>query len=260
MASKSSSDVKMTVKAKSHVSQMGPHSTIAMNQIAKKKKRLAPKFSEFARKFMLMAFHTFLEVPAALTGTTFELRAARRSTYVGLIRTVLGTQQPIIRCRTGLSNLTTTAGSVLQTVIQMDSSGVSGWSSFAALFDEYRVRKAILHVLPGFMGDISVIGTGTGNTQFVRMVVDYDDATAIASSTAAMLYDTGIDFPMGSHSPKVHKLIALPEGQPDLAWVTTATPSVPFWFKFYNLTTGMAASVNVGIAYIEVELEFRALG
>jgi hypothetical protein len=143
----------------------------------------------------------------------------------------------------------------------MDVSGISGWSSFAALFDEYRVRKAKLVVMPGFIGlGSAAIGTGTGTTQFVRMVVDYDDSTAISSSTAALLYDTGVDFPLGSSVPAKHVLKALPEGQPDLAWVTTATPIVPFWFKFYNLFTGLTASSNVAIAYIEVDVEFRALG
>jgi len=241
------------IDARTHRARQQRESRVAVSR--KHKAHKHKSYSSFTKMFLLAAFHAFDAVPAIVSQSPTELRVSRLAHMRGLVREVMGTQQPIIRCRTGMSNLTTTAGSVLQTVIQMDVSGVSGWASFAALFDEYRVRAARIKVLPGFIGlGSAVIGTGTGTVQYVRLVVDYDDSTAIANSTAALLYDAAKDFPLGSTVPQAHKLAAHPTGQPDLAWVTTATPSVPFWFKFYNLQTGLAASSNVATATLKLIL------
>jgi hypothetical protein len=250
--------------------QKNPKRLTKEKRYSKKKRHVKEKHSSssyhsrvnrFIKLLTAKCFFDFMTLPLVLSSTpTTEQKLAKRDHMRGMVREVLGTQQPIIRCRTGGSNLTTNGSSVLPTVIQMDVTGIASWSSFAALFDEYRVRKAHLHVLPTFMGSTTVIGTGTPTVQFIRVAVDYDDATAISSSTAALQYDAAINFPLGSANPKEWLLTALPEGQPDLAWVTTATPTVPFWFKFYNLSTGLTASANVGIAYIECDVEFRALG
>jgi len=89
-------------------------------------------------------------------------------------------------------------------------------------------------------------------------VVDYDDASAIANIANGLQYDTSKILFFGTHNPKImNTRPAQPEGQPDLAWVTTATPTVPFWFKFYSITTLVPSSQAVGYCYIEAEVEFR---
>lgn len=173
------------------------------------------------------------------------------------IRDFLGTQQPILTARTGFTVLTT-SGTNLTQVVSMDVTGISGWSSFANLFDEYRVRKAKLHILPYY------IGYGASATSLASMpiivVVDYDDATALSTSAQAIQYDTEKIIYFGSSKPVVHTAKpAQPEGQPDLAWVTTASPTVPFWFKFYSITTLVPSSASIGQIYLEVEIEFRQL-
>ncbi len=175
----------------------------------------------------------------------------------GHIRNFLGTQQPIIRCRTSFTTLTT-SGTNLTQVVAMDVTGISAWSSLANLFDEYRVRRATLHLQPLYQS------YGASATTLAAMpiivVVDYDDATAIASLANAIQYDTHkIVYFGNAHTKNMKSKPAQPEGIPDLSWVTTASPTVPFWWKFWSLTTLIPSTAAIGYCYIEAEVEFRQL-
>ncbi len=176
--------------------------------------------------------------------------------FSGQVRNVLGTQQPVLTMRTGLTTLTT-SGTNLTQVVGMDVTGISAWSSAANLFDEYRVRAAKLVITPLYSG------YGASATTLAAMpvicVVDYDDATALGTASAALQYDTAQVLFLGSMNPKVSTVLAEPEGQPDLAWVTTSSPTVPFWWKFWSLTTLVPSTASVGQIFIEVEIEFRQL-
>lgn len=173
------------------------------------------------------------------------------------VRTFLGTQQPTIKLRTSFTSLTS-SGTNLTQVVAMDITGITAWSSFANIFDEYRVKYAILHIQQLYAG------YGSSATAIAAMpvivVVDYDDNTAIASLANAIQYDTAKIIYLGGANPKNHSAKpAQPEGQPDLAWVTTATPTVPFWWKFWSLTNLIPSSAQVGYCYIEAEVEFRQI-
>ncbi len=171
------------------------------------------------------------------------------------VREFLGTQQPTFTLRTSFTTLTT-SGTNLTQVIAMDVTGISPWSSLANLFDEYRVMKAKLHIVPLYQS------YGASATALAAMpvitVIDYDDSTALGSLAAAVQYDTMKIIHLGGSNSKVHSAKeAHPEGIPDLTWVTTATPTVPFWWKFWSLTTLVPTSAAVGYAFIEAEVEFR---
>lgn len=173
------------------------------------------------------------------------------------VRTFLGTQQPTIRVRTSFTSLVT-SGTNLTQVVAMDVTGITAWSSFANIFDEYRVKHANLHIQQLYAG------YGASATSIAAMpvivVVDYDDATAIASLANAIQYDTSKIVYLGGANPKHHSAKpAQPEGQPDLAWVTTQTPTVPFWWKFWSLSNLVPSSSGVGFCYIEAEIEFRQI-
>ncbi len=173
----------------------------------------------------------------------------------GHVRNFLGTQQPVFTFRTGFTTLTTT-GTNLTQVVAMDVTGVTAWSSLANIFDEYRVRRAVLKMVPSY------VGFGASATTLAAMpcivVVDYDDATAIASLSNAIQYDTSKVVMFGTSNPKVMMSEhAQPEGQPDLAWVTTAAPTTPFWFKFWSITSLIPSSAAIGSCFIEAEIEFR---
>ncbi len=175
----------------------------------------------------------------------------------GHIRNFLGTQQPIIRCRTSFTTLTT-SGTNLTQVVAMDVTGVTAWSSLANLFDEYRVRRATLHIQPLYQS-YGASATALAALPII-VVVDYDDSTAIATLANAIQYDTYKILYLGTSNPKnLKSKPALPEGIPDLTWVTTATPTVPFWWKFWSLTTLVPSTAAVGYCFIEAEIEFRQL-
>lgn len=180
------------------------------------------------------------------------------NTYVGSIRNVLGTQQPVICLRTGFSTLTTTATPNLIQVVSMDVTGITQWASFANIFDEYRVRKASLKVVPAY------VNFGAAATALSAMpcicVVDYDDGTALSSLSNAIQYDSAEIMYLGSNDSRTLSITAFPEGQPDLAWVTTSSPTVPFWFKFWSISTLIPNNAAIGYCYLEVEIEFRQIG
>lgn len=173
---------------------------------------------------------------------------------------ILGTQQMRFKLKTGLTTLIN-GSPTLNQVIAMDISGLASWSSWAALFDEYRIHKAKLVLLPIQCYIPSSAGTGTVNVGIpAGVVVDYDDATAIASTSALMLYDTMRVVFLGRSDETIFKITALPEGQPDLAWTTTSSPTVPFWFKTYQLLNPPANSMALAQIYLEVDVEFRQVG
>lgn len=170
---------------------------------------------------------------------------------------ILGTQQMRFKLKTGLTTLIN-GSPTLNQVVAMDISGVASWSSWANLFDEYRIHKATLVLLPIQCYIPNAAATGTVNVGIpAGFVVDYDDATAIGSTSALMQYDTMRPIWLGRSDEKIFKIKAYPEGQPDLAWVTTATPTVPFWFKCYQLLNPPANSMALAQIYLEVDVEFR---
>jgi len=178
--------------------------------------------------------------------------------YNGSIRTVLGTQQPVMKLRTSFTTLSTTGTPNLVQVVSMDVTGTTQWASFANIFDEYRVRRATLKVVPQYTGFGSTAAALSAMP--VICAVDYDDGTAISSLANAIQYDSAKVIYLGSAKPSTMKITASPEGQPDLAWVTTATPTVPFWFKFWSLSTLIPTSATIAYCYIEHEIEFRQIG
>lgn len=223
------------------------------NQPYKKKKQGRAK-----RNNMSLLFAHLLRMFAIRFDMLSSLDSEKRKFYRSYVPEFLGTQQPTFRLRTGFTTLTTTATPNLVTVIGMDSSGITQWTGLAAIFDEYRILKAKLHVQPTYQS------FGASATAIAAMpvicVVDYDDATALSSLTNAIQYDTARTLYMGASNCKTHIVEARPEGQPDLAWVTTASPTIPFYWKFWSVSTLIPTSLGMGYAYIEVEIEFRQVG
>ncbi len=170
---------------------------------------------------------------------------------------IFGTQQMRFKLKTGLTTLQN-GSPVLNQVVGMDITGIPNWSSWANLFDEYRIHKAKLVGMPITCYMPTTASTGTVNVGMpAGVVVDYDDATAIASTLALMQYDTFRLINLGRADETRFSITARPEGQPDLAWVTTATPTIPFWWKFYQLITPPANTMSLAQMYLEVEVEFR---
>lgn len=207
-----------------------------------------PKLTErLFRKLVEPVLGTALDDPS-IRGSDKKLKLVR-----DMIPTILGVQQWGMKIRTGFTSLTTTATPNLVQVVNMDVTGASIWTSLANIADEYRVKRATLHVIPQY-SRFGAAATALSAMPII-VVVDYDDSTALASSSAAITYDSSKLFSYGSEV--VHKITAHPLGQPDMAWVTTATPVVPFWFKFWSVSTLIPNNAAIGFCYIEMDLEFR---
>ncbi len=233
------------------LSKKSPHKTQKKKQGKQKKSK---KGKVTLERFTKMVLETS---GMSLSELKTPIEPVKMKWMKGHVRTLFGTQQPILNVTTGVTTLTS-SGTNLTQVVAMDVSGVAAWSSLANLFDEYRVRRAQLHIQPlysGYGGTASTLAAMP-----IIVVVDYDDATAIASLTNAMQYDTKKILFLGSAMPtNLKSKLAQPEGQPDMAWVTTATPVTPFWWKFWSITNLIPSSAAVGYCYITAEIEFRQM-
>jgi len=185
-----------------------------------------------------------------------KLNDLRLKQWRGMVRDFLGTQQPIFRLKTGFTTVSTTTTTLVQ-VVAMDVSGIPNWSSWATLFDEYRIRVAQLVCQPAY--DKSGSAATALYANIMDLVVDYDDSAALASSSQAINYDTHRNVCFSGLKLQFSAL-AQPEGQPDLAWVTTATPTIPFWFKFYSVSALIPNGTAIGYCHIRLEIEFRQIG
>lgn len=173
-----------------------------------------------------------------------------------MTRKVLGTQEPVLLLRTGTSAITTSIGGIVTTVIAADVSGIVGWASWAVLFDEYQILGCVAHVVSNY--------SSTQSTTRVNVVsvIDYDDANALSSAAQGLGYDTFKVYALDSfggkeNSSQLPSQHAHPQGQPDLIWVTTATPTTPFWFKWYNFGSAGGTSTTYANVFLEFKIRFR---
>lgn len=177
-----------------------------------------------------------------------------------LAREVLGTQIHTIRLTTSVSALPTSGGGTVNQVVTVDPSGNADWSSgYAAIFDEYRVRKATLHVAP-WANQVVTSTTALSVTACPTLcVVDYDSATALASASEALQYDTKKLFYLGQVPMRgdTYSIDFEPMGIPDLTWYDTSSITIVGWFKFYSLVATTLVSQNIGDFWVTHDVEFR---
>lgn len=176
----------------------------------------------------------------------------------GLVRQVLGTQQPIFILRSVVKAITASTSTIAD-VVPVDPNGTAAiidWSSWKAVFDEYRVHRARLHIVNEFAPPSSSTASSCP-TNWCAWGVDYDDAVAPGSLASVMSLDTFKPIPLcGFPDDQFHYLDALMEGIPDLQWVTTATTVPAAWFKVCN-ANATAGNLVYYSCYLEYEIEFR---
>lgn len=73
------------------------------------------------------------------------------------------------------------------------SSNINQFSSFAAVFDQYRVSEIELWLLPRHTNPLSV--SSTGNTGLLYTVIDYDDASSLSTALAFEQYSNCVVSP-----------------------------------------------------------------
>lgn len=147
-------------------------------------------------------------------------------------------------------------------------------TSFTAIFDQYRILSVKISLLP--MSNSAIIsqsGAPIGNPGLLCSVIDYDDATALASFTAAEQYDSFKFQAMIDHHPHVRYLrprtanimlaAAAYTGQgPSIAgtWISCGTPSVDHYgVKFWIDAYAAATFVQTFQIMCEYVMEFKNL-
>lgn len=147
------------------------------------------------------------------------------------IKTVLGTQEPVIRCRSTFGTLTSSSGTLTQVVPLsfVTMTGITG-DFWAELFDEVQFLGAEIHYKSALQS------SATNAHAYFVSVVDYRDGTVLPSSDAALSYDTMRILSVYSHIAQTETQQVQPQGQPDKVWLaSTDTTTNLAWLKHHEL-------------------------
>lgn len=166
-----------------------------------------------------------------------------------------GTQIPTIRMYLESGQVTSSAGSIVNTVYSINADSLITFSSLAAFFDEYRFIKGKIKYQPLVF---SVDAGGVYNSAGCAVgVIDYDDNSALTTLDGGLDFDTHKFFPLTGHSPTTWTME--PAFQPDQTWITTATTNTLCCaFKAYGTgSTGLGASIPYGLLTGHFDMQFR---
>jgi hypothetical protein len=163
-----------------------------------------------------------------------------------------GTQEPEIIVASDFQLIVATAGAVVTPAIQFRWGLAIDQGSWAQVFDEVKV----------LIGEFEVYPIASAMTSLMVFCIDYDDAAVLASSSAALAYDTREVFNFISGGTVVHALPQSravlpikPQGIPDKQWIDTSdTTTVVAYLKGYG--TG-SASASVFNSYFLMKVKFR---
>jgi len=164
-----------------------------------------------------------------------------------------GTQNPAFRLYISITNIVLVTSSIYSTVFVIEGANLGNFSDFTAIFDEYRVIEGEVWYMQKGVDCTQTAGTARVGSGHGCAVIDYDDSTALASDSAAALYDTRKFLNFVANSVSVcdlekHKVVwpLKFEKLPDEEWTDSATSTTDFaYWKPYIV----AAETNVGGTY-----------
>lgn len=156
--------------------------------------------------------------------------------------------------------------SILQQIVAIDSLGTiqlstlsltpstaSNWAALTALFDEYRPIRGHVQWTSSCPYERNFVASTECPPVRMYGYIDYDDAVAPGSfSTAYEFIDTGK--PFSSSTPHLDWFFHF-AFQPDQAWVTTASPTSPAYFKY--CIDASASGYELGIFRVIMTFQFR---
>jgi hypothetical protein len=165
-----------------------------------------------------------------------------------------GTQEPNINIASDFQLIVATAGAVVTPAIAFKWGLAIDQASWALVFDEVKVEVGMFTVYPIFAGAM---------TSIMVFCIDYDEAAVLASSAAALAYDTrevfnfhliaggaSVALPQSRAILNVH-----PQGIPDKQWIDTSdTTTAVAYLKGYGTAT---ASATVFSTYFLMKVKFR---
>lgn len=147
----------------------------------------------------------------------------------------------------GPSTLVSSGSGVINSVFSNDPSGYNDWSSFAAVWDEYRVLGMTVHYAPynRYNQSLSII-VGP-----VFLFIDRDDGTVQTTEALALNYESV----KMKNLADPWKITAKMAGVAEATFITTATPVANLWIKSY--ASGLTNSITYGKTYISALVQFR---
>lgn len=230
------------------------------NKLSKKRKPKKKPCRPYHQLFLFAFAKTFATqmlgkpAPSSLSQLlcTENLKRTR-----SLVKEVLGTQEPVVILRTGITTINTTgAGNILQ-VVNCDISGAQHWAFWSTIFDEYKQVTCRAHFVPWTMPCMTTFAATPATTLPVMVVVDYDDGSPPAGVSDLLAYDSQKVFYFGSHNPKTHTIHAQFQGIPDFTWQPTASPVIPAYFKMATFVGTPYLTLPVADVFLEFEVRFR---
>lgn len=127
-----------------------------------------------------------------------------------------------------------------------------GWSSLAAVFDEFRTLAFEIEFLSVYDQLIS------GASNVLTTVLDYDANTALTSYATADNYGSQKNFSIQEYDGKTKKRKILMSGAENSTFQNTATAAAYFWIKCYS--ANLVVSTQVVHMFVRYRVQFRGRG
>lgn len=173
-----------------------------------------------------------------------------------------GTEIVEMRLFTDYIAITTTTGTLYNTVQSVKFSGFGNASDLVNVFEEVRpVRGKIYYFPRSFVTGSTLVNMGGA-------AVDYASSGAITAAVNMLQHDTHCIFTLftgnqggyklGKKYPSATACWALQfDGTPDRDWQDTIAPTDVAWWKPYFATTEVTTTATVGYLLMWVDWQFR---
>jgi hypothetical protein len=180
-------------------------------------------------------------------GRNFNIPTTQLS-YSGPLKIPQGAEQndTTVMLLSAAATLSSSAGGVIDLVINNDPSGYTDWSSFATIYDEFRVLSMEFKYVPR-----NRYSKTTTTCIPVFQVIDRDSVGALSSVNATVQYSSCKIRSVEDPFTEIIRMIGTPGAQ----FITTASPTWTFSAKFYQ--SGYSASTNYGDFLIHILVQFR---
>ncbi len=168
--------------------------------------------------------------------------------YTGPIQTVdeVNERATIASVMMTTAFLSSSAGSVINTVFASSPTGCTDWGSFAASWHEYRVLGMRVEYFPN-----NRYSKSTTTCRPLIVCSDRSNGGTIASYSSAVGHESARKRSL--EDPWVEEIKM--EGAEDAVWTSTATSYSALWIKLY--ADGLSVSTEYGMYIQYIRVQFR---
>jgi len=171
-----------------------------------------------------------------------------------MARNMLGREQHFaINIGMASANVDASIGGIISTTYLVELSNFIEFSSWAVVFDEYRIKHVKFHYRPRAQGTYDSSVTVGQIPMNLVAYVDYDDQTALGNFDAGWSHDNCV----ATCTNQPLETEFLMQGGPDDNWIITSTANtVVATLKMFAVTGG-SISVNYGKLFNRGIVQFR---